>query len=342
MLNGCRTATPSADEKPVEQRFRDFLFAGRHLGNLSPQVLSVKTVGDLRIERVAFQPEEGERAVAVVMSPPPDPRVPKRPVLILQHWLGGTKDAVPLVRVQEGLTESGYIAVAMNGRYRGERQRDGVTLEAAMIRAFQTGKGHPWLVDTAFDLTRLMDVLVTRPDVDPNRIGVVGLSEGGFEGWMAAVADPRFKVIVPVVGLTRFTGTADPSNELYSFHRVFRAVADARGEKTITPATIRAFWEKMLPGFDTTFDPIHLIPTLAPRPLLILAHENDPIVPPQGAKEVYEAALKRYRQLGAADKIQFRIEPGLDHEEQSFGEWMEALDWCNRWLGVGQGLEAGD
>jgi dienelactone hydrolase len=337
-LVGCRAKPPTV-EKPVEQRFRDFLFFGRPLGHLAPQLLSDQTKDGLRIERIAFEPEAGERAVAVVMSAPPDPRIPQRPVIVLQHWLGGTKDALPLVRAQQALAQSGYLAVAIDGRYRGERQRNGVTLEAAMIRAYKTGKGHPWLVDTAFDLIRLADYLVTRPDVDVERIGVVGLSEGGFEAWMAAVADPRYKVIVPVVGLTRFSRIADPSNELYNFHRVFQAVAEARGENTVTPETIRAFWERMLPGFDQEFDPIRLAPTLAPRPLLILAHENDQIVPVQGAKEVYEAALERYRKAGSPDKIQFRVEPGLSHEEQSLGEWMEALDWCNKWLKPGDGDE---
>lgn len=331
-LSGCIPSPPSSAPKTLEQRFREFIFSGRRLADLSPQVLSAKTTDEIHTERIAFVPEAGERAVAVLMSPPPDPRVSKRPVIILQHWLGGNKDAVPLVRVQQGLTESGYITVAIDGRYRGERQRNGVTLEEAMIRAYRTGKGHPWLIDTAFDLIRLMDYLQTRPDVDPDRIGVVGLSEGGFEAWMAAVADPRFKAIVPVVGLTRFTRIVDPSNDLYSFQRVYRAVAQARGEKAITPQVIRSFWEKMLPGFDAEFDPMHLVPTLAPRPLLILSHENDQIVPVQGAKEVYEAAKEVYHKKGAEDRIQFRVEPGLSHEEQSFGEWMEALEWCNRWL----------
>jgi cephalosporin-C deacetylase-like acetyl esterase len=45
---------------------------------------------------------------------------------------------------------------------------------------------------------RLIDYLETRPDVDRTRIGIIGLSKGGMESWLAAAvpAGPRTRTQV--------------------------------------------------------------------------------------------------------------------------------------------------
>jgi dienelactone hydrolase len=329
MITGCRPPSAPRALTP-DERFRRFLASGRTLGPLSPETLSDTTSGGLRVRRIAFAPEAGERAVAVLMSPA-RPAAPKLPVIVLQHWLGGTKDSAPLVRVQETLANTGALVVAIDARFRGERRR-GTDLQDAMIRAYRTGKGHPWLIDTAFDLTRLTDLLVTLPETDPERIAAVGLSEGGFEVWMAAVADKRISVIVPVIGVTRLDPMADTLSRHWMFERVFRAVARDLGETTVTPRVAHALWDRLLPDYAATLDPIHLMPTLAPRPLLILAHENDEIVPLKGAKEVYAAVEKAYKAEGATDRLKFQVQPGMGHEDQSMTEWLDVLAFLNRWL----------
>ena len=73
----------------------------------------------------------------------------------------------------------------------------------AIIKAWQnkdsTQQQHPFFFDTVYDLWRLVDYLVTRPDIDANRIGMMGISMGGIETWMAASVDTRIKVAVPVI-----------------------------------------------------------------------------------------------------------------------------------------------
>ena len=46
------------------------------------------------------------------------------------------------------------------------------------------------------DLTAAVDLLSTRSDVDPDRIGAVGLSMGGEQAVGAAAADPRLQAVV--------------------------------------------------------------------------------------------------------------------------------------------------
>jgi dienelactone hydrolase len=49
---------------------------------------------------------------------------------------------------------------------------------------------------------RGIDYLVGRPDVDPERIGVTGISGGGAVTFWVAAADERVKVAVPVSGMS--------------------------------------------------------------------------------------------------------------------------------------------
>ena len=51
---------------------------------------------------------------------------------------------------------------------------------------------------------RLVDYLQTRADVDGTRIGMIGISKGGMETYLAAAADPRIAVAVPVIGVQSF------------------------------------------------------------------------------------------------------------------------------------------
>lgn len=55
-----------------------------------------------------------------------------------------------------------------------------------------------------FDTLRGLDYLLTRPDVDPNRIGVAGLCQGSEQAWLAAALEDRFKIAVPVCGTTTY------------------------------------------------------------------------------------------------------------------------------------------
>lgn len=52
---------------------------------------------------------------------------------------------------------------------------------------------------------RVIDFLVSLPDVDPARIAIMGASSGGTQAILAAAVDPRIAVSVPVVKITATT-----------------------------------------------------------------------------------------------------------------------------------------
>lgn len=55
-----------------------------------------------------------------------------------------------------------------------------------------------------YNSQRVIDYLVSRPDVDPERIGVTGESGGGTQTIMITALDPRIKVSVPVVMVSAY------------------------------------------------------------------------------------------------------------------------------------------
>jgi len=58
---------------------------------------------------------------------------------------------------------------------------------------------------------------------------------------------------------------------------------------------IQAAWDRLVPGLRDRFDADRLLPLIAPRPLLILSHEKDELMPLVGAREAYVAARARYQ-----------------------------------------------
>jgi uncharacterized protein len=98
--------------------------------------------------------------------------------VVLRHGAGSTKDDTLDHLVV--LAGSGFGVLATDARGHGGSEG----------RAMDFG----WYGDA--DIRAAVDLLATRPEVDPGRIGVVGLSMGGEEAIGAAAADSRIAAVV--------------------------------------------------------------------------------------------------------------------------------------------------
>lgn len=340
LVAGPAQRTRAADAPPsARDEFRKLVMANRKAAPLNPQMMAKNVVGDVLTERVRFTSEEGQDVVALIFRPKAEG---KYPTVVAQHFLGGTKDHILFSAVLNALAKKGFLAVAIDGRYRGERQ-NGKSLGAAMAESLKTGVGHPWLVDTVYDVTRLIDYLVTRPDVDADRIGMTGISEGGIITWMTTSIDDRIKVAAPVIGVTAFAESLPMTDDAAAEGRLklldelrpaLKDFATQIGETEVNSKALRAAWEKLVPGGLDKFDGPSLIPTIAPRPLLILNHEKDELFSLAGAERTVEAARARYKELNAADHIDFKVQPNLKHADAAglFTELGQVTGWFDKWL----------
>jgi len=46
------------------------------------------------------------------------------------------------------------------------------------------------------DISKIVDWLAIQPGIDPNRIGIVGISQGGQVGLLAAAMNPKVRAVI--------------------------------------------------------------------------------------------------------------------------------------------------
>lgn len=211
-----------------------------------------------------------------------------------------------------GLARRGYLYAAVEVFGAGER---GELLPAACAHGglpadalWPTGASLFGLVLT--ENRRALDYLVSRPDVDPERIGVTGASGGGTHTlWLMAV-DPRVKAGVAVA-----SGLPDPAHPL-SGH-----------------------CECDLPwGFFGYGSDQEVVAALAPRPLLRIYPSGDtPDLTEEQLRQQHSWAAGAYRAWGAEDHLRIVRLEGPHGYYVNFQE--AALGWFDRFLkGEGDGL----
>jgi len=284
-------------------------------------------------EHFTFASEAGERVPGIFLKSVV--ANDRRPVVIFLHGSGAKKeDQLALMRT---LAERGLAVAAIDARHHGERIRTGTQLEQyfdAMLRTYQTGKGHPYLYDTVWDVLRLIDYLETRPDVDPRRIGVMGISKGGTEAYLAAAVDPRIAAVVPIIGVQSYRWALDHNQwraRVNTFWPPTQAAARSEGVTDIDAAFVRRFYDRVVPGIYGDLDAPSVLQLIAPRPLLVINGDSDPRTPLAGVQESVEAARRAYAAVGAADKLGLYLQPNAGHVFTPVAELVMA-DWFVRWL----------
>ena len=259
----------------------------------------------------------------------------RQPVVIALHGTGGNKESqTPLLKE---LATKGFIAVAIDGRYHGERATKGAGATDyvnAILRAWRTGDAHPFLYDTVWDLMRLIDYLETREDVDRDRIGMIGFSKGGMETYLAAAVDPRIAVAVPCIGVQSFRWALENGawkSRVETFQAAIDTAAKEAGLAEITPDFVRQFYDRVVPGIYSQFDGPQMLPLIAPRPLLMINGDSDARTPRPGVMECAEAARKAYAAKKAEERFMLQLQENTGHKVTGPSLQL-AISWFEKWL----------
>ena len=259
----------------------------------------------------------------------------RRPVVIVLHGTGGNKES-QLVLLKE-LAQRGFIGVAIDGRYHGERaqaSKGAAAYVAAILNTYRTGKEHPFLYDTVWDVMRLIDYLETRADVDPRRIGLMGFSKGGMETYLTAAVDPRVAVAIPCIGVQSFRWALENNawqSRVETFQAAINSAAKDEGVTEINAEFVRRFYDRVVPGIFDQFDGPEMLPLIAPRPLLIINGDSDARTPLPGLKECTERARQAYREKRAEDRFELLIQERTGHAVTPAAR-QAALTWFIKWL----------
>jgi dienelactone hydrolase len=320
--------------KPEERRERFLKLVDRPRVEPEPTI-SEKTETDGVVEyHFDFSSEADQRVPVIALLKQSLIDDGKRhPCAIVLHGTGGKKEGeLPILRK---LAAKNFVAVSIDGRFHGERGKS-EDYNNAIARAFRDNgsKGHPLYYDTVWDVMRLVDLLQTRPEVDGDRIGLMGISKGGIETWLAAAADPRIAVAIPCISLQSFEwslGHDAWQTRVGTVKAGFSAAAKSEGIDKPDAKFARRFYDRVIPEIYSTFDGPAMLPLIAPRPLLGISGDRDPINPLPGARLCEEAAKAAYAKAGAGDKFQLMVEENTPHSVNAKGE-AAAIAWFVKWL----------
>lgn len=206
----------------------------------------------------------GDRVPAILATPKDAPG--PFPCVIFIHGIGNDKNFMAKNQLDEPFVKAGFAFVCFDQLMRGERKlkRKSGWSEAA---AFRVRAAH-----TVNDTRRLIDYLVTRPDIATDRIYLVGASYGAVTGSTAAAFDERIRAVVLTYG-------GGNLRKLLSAD----TLRDEIGRWTL-PVSIVAWY------FGSVSDPVNYIGQISPRPILLQNGKADTVVAPAAAQALQDAA----------------------------------------------------
>src|SRR4051812_43911468 len=128
------------------------------------------------------------------------------PVVIFMHGLNGNKDQYP--ERMKTLADRGLFVVAIDAHLHGERKVPGIFPKDRNLGRLSTDYSiwvHQSSVShTARDVSRIIDSLSARPEVDLSRVGVAGISMGSSTCLVLAWKEPRVSVVAGLIGAVDF------------------------------------------------------------------------------------------------------------------------------------------
>jgi dienelactone hydrolase len=150
-----------------------------------------------------------------------------------------------------------------------------------------------------WDAMRGLDLLAERPEVDPKRLAMMGISGGGTISLYAAAIDERVKAAVLSCSFCTFR------DSIYSLSHCI---------------------DNYVPGLLRWFEMADLAALIAPRALFVENGADDPIFPAAGVAEALRDAARAYDALGAADRLGHETFPD-GHVFHGVGAFKTLEEW---------------
>jgi dienelactone hydrolase len=307
-------------------------------GDYIREKINFNTTPDIRVPAYVLIPKKGERPLPAVVALHDHggfylwgkeklvETEDEHPVLtdFKSRYYAGNSIATQLVR-------RGYVVIVIDMFYWGERRmlldddaedwRDrprSITKDriAAYDRRaseyeYLVGRtiysaGFTWSGVMFWDDIRTVDYLLTRPEVDPQRIGCVGLSVGGVRSGHLAALDDRIKAAVVVGWMASIP------------RQLLRHVRYSIG------------FTKLVPGLYRYLDYPDVASLAMPSPLLVINGRKDKLFVLEGVEACFEKLHACYKKAGVEQKFQGRLYD-TPHEFNTEMQ-QEAFAWLKKWL----------
>ncbi len=294
---------------------------------LRPRISGVLDRASYRIEKIIFESQPEFYVTANLYLP----KTGNKPYPGILAPLGHTPDGKSYASYQtvfQNLARKGFAVLAWDPPGQGERVqylKPGTNGSLYGPTGEHDRFGWPALLigstTTQFEVwdgIRALDYLLSRPEIDREKIGCCGHSGGGTQTMYLCALEPRIKAAVVVEGHTENLAGAD--------YQPPGAYADAE--------------QNLIGGLKLALDRGDLLAAFAPKPLRICytSNDNGTTYSPhyiQGNHEIFEELTNLYGVYDAKDKVTL-FSSILPHDYDYF-QRRTTYEWFNKWLLDGRG-----
>src|SRR5690349_3136380 len=163
---------------------------------LEPRVLGVLKRDGFTIEKVVFQSRPDVWVTANAYVPAKVQGKVPAVLAVHGHWAWARIDPHVQARCL-GLVKLGFFVLAVDAFGAGERYTTPGpgTYHGALYGSTLWPAGQTLLGMQVYDNRRAVDYLLTRPEVDGDRLGITGASGGGNQTMYAGALDERFRAV---------------------------------------------------------------------------------------------------------------------------------------------------
>ncbi len=254
--------------------------------DVSAETISVETREGCVVETLLLD-LNGTEAVPAVLARPSGARDPA-PVILYSHAHGNDydlgkrelvdgRDVLQEPPYASALTGIGCSVLAIDHRNFGaRRERDLPPRTESALFKEMLWEGKVLFGHMVYDNLKALDYLISRADVDPARIGALGMSMGSTLSWWTAALDERIAAVVDICCLTDFHSLIEQRG--LDGHGIYYYV----------------------PGLLKHFSTAAIQKLICPRPHLSLAGDLDPLTPSAGLTAIDREVSEEYRARGAA------------------------------------------
>lgn len=198
----------------------------------------------------------------------------KRPAVIVLHILGADFALSRYMAVR--LAERGVLALFVKLPYYGERRPiDKNTGAAKTFLSSDIARSVLAMRQGICDVRRAAAWLASRPEVDPDKLGVTGISLGGIVSSIAAAVDPSLNCAAFLLA------GGDLASVLWN-------MPEGARYKTSWIKSGRTFQD--LEMLTLPYDPLTYASGLKGKRVIMMAGNTDDVIPPESARKLWEAA----------------------------------------------------
>ena len=279
---------------------------------LDVEIVSEEMTDKYIRRKVKFTPEPDDRVPAWILIPRQISQTTSVPAMLCLHQTNNVGKDEPVglgglqaLRYAHELAELGYVCIAPDypsfGEYRYDFKKQGAHYASGSMKAI-------------WNNIRAVDLLETLPQVDKNRIGVIGHSLGGHNALFTAFFDNRLKGVITRCGFT-------------PFHDYYKGQLKGWTSDRYMPL-IRETYQN--DPNKVPFDFYEILAGLAPRGCYSNSPINDSNFEVEGVRKAFKKAEAVFSLYGAESQLKLATPDALHDFPEP--QRREAYEWLKQQL----------